>query len=106
VILLPNTNNIKAKEIVKRIKFLATKETIDYVQISVSFGYETRRKTINAIITTLNRKDKKKPSSINVFSNYGIYKNKRLLFKVKAVIINLVRKKYLIEMYISPLRII
>ena len=89
VILLPNTNNIKAKEIVKRIKFLATKDTIDYVEISVSFGYETknttkekveevlkkaddrmyekklsesqdmRRKTINAIITTLNRKDKR-----------------------------------------------
>lgn len=87
VILLPKTDNYEAKEIVKRIKERASKEKVESVEISISFGYETKKsstekiedilkkaddhmyeekllesqsmrwKTINAIVTTLNGKD-------------------------------------------------
>ena len=89
VILLPKTDIYEAEQIVKRIKALASKEKVGSVDISISFGYETknnkeekiqdilkkaedhmykkklfespsmRGKTINAIITTLHEKNKR-----------------------------------------------
>lgn len=88
VVLLPKTDYYEAKEIVNRIKEKALKEKVESVEISISFGFETkisneekieeilkkaddkmyekklmesqsmRWKTINAIVTTLNGKDK------------------------------------------------
>lgn len=88
VILLPKADKHEAKEIVNRIKERALNEKVESVEISISFGYETKNssvekiedilkkaddhmyekkllesqsmrwKTINAIITTLNGKDK------------------------------------------------
>lgn len=99
VILLPKTDNHEAKEIVKRIKERALNEKVESVEISISFGYETKRsstekiedilkkaddhmyekkllesqsmrwKTINAIITTLNGKDKEEEKSSYKVSN-------------------------------------
>ena len=89
VILLPKTDIYEAEQIVKRIKALASKEKVGSVDISISFGYETkndkeekiqdilkkaedhmykkklfespsmRGKTISAIISTLNEKNKR-----------------------------------------------
>lgn len=89
VMLLPKTDICEAEQIVKRIKALASKEKVGSVDISISFGYETknnkeekiqdilkkaedhmykkklfespsmRGKTINAIITTLHEKNKR-----------------------------------------------
>ena len=89
VILLPKTDTHEAEQIVKRIQAIALKEKVGSVDISVSFGYETKKtdkekiqdvlkkaddhmyekkllesqsmrwKTINAIIATLNGKDKR-----------------------------------------------
>lgn len=89
VILLPKTDIYEAEQIVKNIKTLALKEKVGSVDISISFGYETksnkeekildilkkaedhmykkklfespsmRGKTINAIITTLHEKNKR-----------------------------------------------
>jgi len=89
VILLPKTDSYEAEQIVKYIKDLALKEKVESVDISISFGYETknnkeekiqdilkkaedhmykkklfespsmRGKTINAIITTLHEKNKR-----------------------------------------------
>jgi diguanylate cyclase (GGDEF)-like protein/PAS domain S-box-containing protein len=93
VILLPKTDYDEAKELVNRIKEKALKEKVESVEISISFGYGTKRlykekieeimkkaddnmyekklmesqsmrwKTINAIVTTLNRKDKSEEES-------------------------------------------
>lgn len=89
VILLSRTDGYEAEQIIKRIKALASKEKVGSVDISVSFGYETknnkeekiqdifkkaedhmykkklfespsmRGKTINAIISTLHEKNKR-----------------------------------------------
>jgi diguanylate cyclase (GGDEF)-like protein/PAS domain S-box-containing protein len=89
VILLPKTDSYEAEQIVKYIKDLSSKEKVGSVDISISFGYETkndkeekihdilkkaedhmykkklfespsmRGKTINAIITTLHEKNKR-----------------------------------------------
>jgi diguanylate cyclase (GGDEF)-like protein len=89
VILLPKTDVNEARQIIKKIKALALKENVDSVDISISFGYETktnkeekiedilkkaedhmykrklfespsmRGKTVNAIITTLHEKNKR-----------------------------------------------
>ena len=89
VILLPKTDAYEAEQIIKRIKDLALKEKVGSIDISISFGYETknneeekiqdifkkaedhmykkklfespsmRGKTINAIITTLHEKNKR-----------------------------------------------
>lgn len=99
VILLPRTDKHEAKEIVKRIKERAVNEKVESVDISISFGYETKRastekiedilkkaddhmyekkllesqsmrwKTINAIITTLNGKDKEEEKNSYKVSN-------------------------------------
>ena len=89
VILLPNTDGYETEKIVKNIKTLAIKEKVGVVDISISFGYETknneeekideiskkaedymykkklfegpsmRGKTISAIISTLHEKNKR-----------------------------------------------
>lgn len=99
VILLPKTDKHEAKEIVKRIKERASNEKVESVEISISFGYETKKssaekiddilkkaddhmyqkkilesqsmrwKTINAIITALNGKDKLEEQSYYKVSN-------------------------------------
>jgi diguanylate cyclase (GGDEF)-like protein/PAS domain S-box-containing protein len=99
VILLPKTNKQEAKEIVRRIKEKALNEKVESVEISISFGYETkilntekiedilkkaddnmyeekllesqsmRWKTINAIVTTLNGKDKFEEQNYHKVSN-------------------------------------
>ncbi|MBV1758503.1 MAG: diguanylate cyclase [Dethiosulfatibacter sp.] len=43
VILLPKTDSIEAKKIIKRIKYLLSEVKIGLVEISISFGYETKR---------------------------------------------------------------
>lgn len=88
VILLPKTDADEAENIIKRIRHLALKEKVESIDISVSFGYETknneeediqgiwkkaedymykkklfespsmRGKTINTIISTLHEKNK------------------------------------------------
>lgn len=98
-ILLPKTDEHEAKEIVRRIKERALNEKVESVEISISFGYETKRsstekiedilkkaddhmyekklfesqnmrgKTINTIITTLNGKDKWEEQSYYKVSN-------------------------------------
>lgn len=87
VIISPNTNNSEVERIVENIKLLALKEKVGLVDVSISFGYETKRnkedlmldvlkkaedymyrkklyespsmrgKTIHAIITTLHEKN-------------------------------------------------
>lgn len=89
IILLPKTNSYETEEIIKNIKELAMKEKVGSLDISISFGYETkynegeriqdifkkaedrmykkklfespsmRGKTINAIINTLHEKNKR-----------------------------------------------
>jgi diguanylate cyclase (GGDEF)-like protein/PAS domain S-box-containing protein len=89
VILLPKTDEYEAEQIVKRIKNLTLEETVGSIDISISFGWETKRieeektheilkkaedhmykkklfegpsmrgKTINAIINTLHEKNKR-----------------------------------------------
>jgi diguanylate cyclase (GGDEF)-like protein/PAS domain S-box-containing protein len=89
VILLPKTDTIETECIIKRIKSLALKEKVDSIDISISFGYETknddeqeaheifkraedymykkklfespsmRSKTISAIISALHEKNKR-----------------------------------------------
>ncbi|MDD2481980.1 MAG: diguanylate cyclase [Lutispora sp.] len=89
IILLPKTNGIETEKIVKRIKALTKKEKVGSINISVSFGWETknfveervqdifkkaedymykkklfegpsmRGKTIQAIINTLHEKNKR-----------------------------------------------
>lgn len=98
-ILLPKTDEHKAKDIVRRIKERALNEKVELVEVSISFGYETknlstekiedilkkaddnmyekkllesqsmRKKTINTIITTLNKKDKCEEQSYYKVSN-------------------------------------
>ena len=95
VIILPKTDIYEAEEIVKRIKALSLKEKLNSVEISISFGYETKKKevekiqdilkkaednmykkkllespsmrlkTINSIITTLNQKNKREEQNNN-----------------------------------------
>ena len=95
VILLPKTDIYEAEKIVKRIKALSLKENLSSVEISISFGYETKKneeediqdifkkaednmykkkllespsmrlKTINSIMATLNRKNKKEEQHNN-----------------------------------------
>lgn len=43
VILLPKTDSMEAKRIIKRIKYLLSEEKIGLVEISISFGYDTKR---------------------------------------------------------------
>lgn len=43
VILLPKTDTMEAKKIIKRIKYLLSEEKVGLVDISISFGYETKR---------------------------------------------------------------
>ncbi len=89
VIILPKTDNLEAEQIIKRINNLSLKEKIGSIDISISFGYETkysteekieeifkkaedhmykkklfespsmRGKTISAIIKTLHEKNKR-----------------------------------------------
>lgn len=89
VILLPNTSEAEAEQIIDRIKALASKEKVGTVDISISFGYEAkttkeekvqdilkkaedfmykkklyegpsmRGRTINAIISALHEKNKR-----------------------------------------------
>jgi diguanylate cyclase (GGDEF)-like protein/PAS domain S-box-containing protein len=89
IILLPKTDAFETKQIIKRINELAVNEKVDSIDISISFGYETknneqekiqdifkkaedtmykkklfespsmRSKTIKAIINTLNEKNKR-----------------------------------------------
>ena len=89
VILLPKTDTYEAEQIIKRIKTMALKEKVGSVDISISFGYETknneeekiqdilkkaedhmykkklfespsmRGKTISTIISTLHEKNKR-----------------------------------------------
>jgi diguanylate cyclase (GGDEF)-like protein/PAS domain S-box-containing protein len=89
VILLPNTGTYETEQILKRIKSIALKEMVGAVEISISFGYETKKnvnvkiaevlkksedfmykkklfdspsmrgKTISAIISTLHEKNKR-----------------------------------------------
>ncbi|WP_084145887.1 HD domain-containing phosphohydrolase [Anaerovorax odorimutans] len=89
VILLPNTDEDEAEKIVKNMKDLALREKVGSINISISFGYETKRnkddniqgifkkaedrmykkklfespsmrgKTISAIISTLHEKNKR-----------------------------------------------
>lgn len=89
IILLPKTDDFETEQIVKRITALASKEKVDSFDISISFGYETKKneeeeiqeilkksedymyrkklmgrqsvrgKTIDAIITTLHEKNKR-----------------------------------------------
>ena len=89
VILLPKTDAFETEQILKRIKALISKEKVGSIDISVSFGYETKKKeeekiqeilkkaedhmykkklfespsmrgkTINAIINTLHEKNKR-----------------------------------------------
>lgn len=42
VILLPNTDNIQAKKVIDRIKNYASNETIQNIDVSISFGYGTK----------------------------------------------------------------
>jgi diguanylate cyclase (GGDEF)-like protein/PAS domain S-box-containing protein len=89
VILLPKTDVYETEQVIRRIKEIAIKEKVSAIDISVSFGYETKRnenekieqifkkaedqmykkklfespsmrgKTINAIINTLHEKNKR-----------------------------------------------
>jgi len=89
IILLPNTDADKTEKIIKNINKLAQKEKIQNIDISISFGYETKKyeeqdnqevfrkaedymykrklfesscmrgKTVNTIINTLNEKNKR-----------------------------------------------
>lgn len=89
VIILPKTDALETEKVIKRIKDLASKEKVGTIDISISFGYETknnekekiqevfkkaedymykkklfkspsmREKTISAIISTLHEKNKK-----------------------------------------------
>ncbi|WP_010238238.1 bifunctional diguanylate cyclase/phosphohydrolase [Clostridium arbusti] len=89
VILLPKTGSYEAEQIIKRIKAMASTQKVNSVNISISFGYETKKnkeekieeifkkaedhmykkklfespsmrgKTINAIISTLHEKNKR-----------------------------------------------
>lgn len=98
-ILLPKTDEHEAKEIVRRIKERALNEKVELVEVSISFGYETkklstekiedilkkaddhmyekkilesqsmREKTINTIITTLNIKTKREEQGYSRVSN-------------------------------------
>ncbi|WP_160691425.1 HD domain-containing phosphohydrolase [Clostridium sp. C2-6-12] len=100
VILLPKTDKHEAGEIVKRIKERALNQKVESVEISISFGFETKKsstekiddilkkaddhmyenkllesqsmrwKTINAIIATLNGKDKREEQGYYNISNY------------------------------------
>jgi diguanylate cyclase (GGDEF)-like protein/PAS domain S-box-containing protein len=95
VILLPKTDTYEAQQIIKRIKTIALKEKVGSVDISISFGYETknneeekiqdilkkaedhmykkklfespsmRGKTINTIISTLHEKNKREEQHSN-----------------------------------------
>lgn len=95
VILLPKTNNYETDQIVKNIKYLASKEKVGIVDISISFGYETKKddkeeieeilnkaegymykkklfegpsmrgKTINDIINTLHKKNRREEEHSN-----------------------------------------
>ncbi|KUO57946.1 MAG: hypothetical protein APF84_16280 [Gracilibacter sp. BRH_c7a] len=42
VILLPRTDSIAAEQVIKRIKELSLKEQVETIDISISFGYETK----------------------------------------------------------------
>lgn len=89
VIILPKTDTLSTERIIKNIKDLALKENVSSVEISISFGFETKKsieenisdilkkaedhmykkklfespsmrgKTINTIITTLHEKNKR-----------------------------------------------
>ncbi|MCO1603352.1 HD domain-containing phosphohydrolase [Desulfosporosinus nitroreducens] len=43
VILLPNTNAAQTEQILKRINTLASQERVGSIELSISFGYETKR---------------------------------------------------------------
>ncbi|MDR3541326.1 MAG: transporter substrate-binding domain-containing protein [Desulfosporosinus sp.] len=43
VILLPNTDGAETEQILKRIKGLAIRERVGSIELSISFGYETKR---------------------------------------------------------------
>ncbi|WP_234122954.1 HD domain-containing phosphohydrolase [Clostridium hydrogenum] len=88
IVLMPNTNSQEAEQIIRETKLLAANEKIESVEVSISFGYETKinknekleevfkkaedhmynekmvesprmkGKTINAIISALNEKNK------------------------------------------------
>lgn len=88
IVLMPNTSSEEAEQIIRKIKLLAANEKIESIEVSISFGYETKTnkndkmeeifkkaedhmysekmvesprmkgKTINAIISELNEKNK------------------------------------------------
>ena len=100
VILLPKTDTYEAEKIVERIKDLSLKEKLSSIEISISFGYETKKseeeniqdilkkaednmykrklfespsmrlKTINSIMTTLNQKNKREEQHNNEVSRF------------------------------------
>lgn len=43
VILMPNTNAAQTEQILKRINALASQERVGSIELSISFGYETKR---------------------------------------------------------------
>ncbi|WP_242837394.1 HD domain-containing phosphohydrolase [Desulfitobacterium metallireducens] len=49
VLLLPNTDRLEAERILKRIQKLATQEEVGSIQLSISFGFETKRYSTQSI---------------------------------------------------------
>jgi len=49
VILLPKTGAVETEQILKRVNALATQERVGSVELSISFGYETKRNEIKDI---------------------------------------------------------
>lgn len=71
VILLPKTNSSEAEQIIKRIKNIALKEKVGSIDISISFGYET--------------KTKKEEDIQDMFKNAEDYMYKKKLFESQSI---------------------
>ncbi|WP_199242644.1 HD domain-containing phosphohydrolase [Desulfosporosinus fructosivorans] len=55
VILLPETDCVETEQILKRINALAGKEKVGSIELSISFGYETKRSETEDILELLNK---------------------------------------------------
>lgn len=56
VLLLPNTDRLEAERILKRIQKLATQEEVGSIQLSISFGFETKRYSTQSIDEILKKR--------------------------------------------------
>jgi len=55
VILLPNTDVAETEQILERIQALAIKEKVGSIELSISFGYETKRSATEEILEVLKK---------------------------------------------------